>query len=177
MKFRLGGFGAIKSAYIARAVQHVGDAKDARYFANYDPRMKREGLHYVVVERDEKYMASFDEMVPEFIEKWTRHWLKLVLYLGSNGNERSHKAHRRKTSAIHKSQTIPFCGCPSVTVKAISGYYRAKCNGCESRTGYGGSEKKHSNDGINEPLEIIMEVFMYKITATIEKKVALLLTG
>ena len=27
------------------------------------------GLHYVVVERDEKYMASFDEMVPEFIEK------------------------------------------------------------------------------------------------------------
>ncbi|MCQ8806397.1 hypothetical protein NQU33_26525, partial [Escherichia coli] len=36
---------------------------------NYDPRMKREGLHYVVVERDENYMASFDEMVPEFIEK------------------------------------------------------------------------------------------------------------
>ncbi|NYY78448.1 hypothetical protein DMI69_17550 [Escherichia coli] len=69
MKFRLGGFEAIKSAYMARAVQHVGDAKDARYFANYDPRMKREGLHYVVVERDEKYMANFDEMVPEFIEK------------------------------------------------------------------------------------------------------------
>ncbi|HDW1405368.1 TPA: type I toxin-antitoxin system endodeoxyribonuclease toxin RalR [Escherichia coli] len=53
--------------------------------------------------------------------------------MGSNGNERSHKAHRRKTS---------FCGCPSVTVKAISGYYRAKCNGCESRTGYGESEKE-----------------------------------
>ncbi|EET3060497.1 exonuclease [Escherichia coli] len=31
--------------------------------------MKREGLHYVVIERDENYMASFDEMVPEFIEK------------------------------------------------------------------------------------------------------------
>ncbi|EEQ3781727.1 exonuclease, partial [Escherichia coli] len=43
--------------------------KDAWYFANYDPRMKREGLHYVVVERDEKYMEVFDEMVPEFIEK------------------------------------------------------------------------------------------------------------
>ena len=28
-----------------------------------------EGLHYVVIERNEKYMASFDEMVPEFIEK------------------------------------------------------------------------------------------------------------
>ena len=43
--------------------------KDAWYFANYDPRMKREGLHYVVIERNEKYMANFDEMVPEFIEK------------------------------------------------------------------------------------------------------------
>ena len=31
-------------------------------------------------------------------------------------------------------------------------------------------KKKHSNDEINEPLEIIMEVFMYKITATIEKE-------
>ena len=31
-------------------------------------------------------------------------------------------------------------------------------------------KKKHSKDGINEPLEIIMEVFMYKITATIEKE-------
>ncbi len=60
-----------------------------RYFANYDPRMKREGLHYVVIERNEKYMANFDEMVPEFIEKWTWHWLKLVLYLGSNGDEAS----------------------------------------------------------------------------------------
>ncbi len=27
MKFRLGGFEAIKSAYMARAVQHVGDTK------------------------------------------------------------------------------------------------------------------------------------------------------
>lgn len=35
-------------------------------------------------------MPSFDEMVPEFIEKWTRHWLKLVLYLGSNGDEAYH---------------------------------------------------------------------------------------
>lgn len=43
--------------------------RDARYFANYDPRMKREGIHHVVVERDDKYMSLFNEMVPEFIEK------------------------------------------------------------------------------------------------------------
>ncbi|ANP19119.1 YqaJ viral recombinase family protein [Escherichia coli] len=70
MKFRLGGLDAIKPAYMAQVQfsMWVTD-KDAWYFANYDPRMKREGLHYVVVERDEKYMASFDEMVPEFIDK------------------------------------------------------------------------------------------------------------
>lgn len=69
-----------------------------------------------------------------------------------------------------KVKPCPFCGCPSVTVKAISGYYRAKCNGCESELVMVEVKKKHSNDGINEPLEIIMEVFMYKITATIEKE-------
>ncbi|MCK4167563.1 exonuclease, partial [Klebsiella pneumoniae] len=37
--------------------------------ANYDPRMKREGIHHVVVERDDKYMSVFNEMVPEFISK------------------------------------------------------------------------------------------------------------
>ena len=52
------------------AVQHVGDAKRCLALCqSYDPRMKREGLHYVVTERNEKYMANFDEMVPEFIEK------------------------------------------------------------------------------------------------------------
>ena len=70
MKFRLGGFEAIKSAYMAQVQYSMWvTRKDAWYFANYDPRMKREGLHYVVIERNEKYIASFDEMVPEFIEK------------------------------------------------------------------------------------------------------------
>lgn len=31
--------------------------------------MKCEGLYYVVIEWDEKYMVSFDEIVSEFIEK------------------------------------------------------------------------------------------------------------
>ncbi|EFX07951.1 phage exonuclease [Escherichia coli O157:H7 str. G5101] len=58
------GFEAIKSAYMAQVQYSMWvTRKDAWYFANYDPRMKREGLHYVVIERNEKYMASFDEMV------------------------------------------------------------------------------------------------------------------
>lgn len=70
MKFRLGGFDAIKSAYMAQVQYSMWvTGKDAWYFANYDPRMKREGIHHVIVERDEKYIASFEESVPEFIEK------------------------------------------------------------------------------------------------------------
>lgn len=70
MKFRLGGFDAIKSAYMAQVQFSMWvTGKDAWYFANYDPRMKREGLHHVIVERDEKIISDFDEMVPEFIEK------------------------------------------------------------------------------------------------------------
>lgn len=70
MKFRLGGFDAIKSEYMAQIQYSLWvSGKDAWYFANYDPRMKREGLHHVVVERDQKFMEEFDEMVPEFIGK------------------------------------------------------------------------------------------------------------
>lgn len=70
MKFRLGGFDAIKSAYMAQVQYSMWiTGRDAWYFANYDPRMKREGIHHVVVERDEKYMSDFSQMVPEFIEK------------------------------------------------------------------------------------------------------------
>lgn len=70
MKFRLGGFEAIKSAYMAQVQFSMWvTGKDAWYFSNYDPRMRREGLHHVIVERDEKYMEDFTEAVPEFIEK------------------------------------------------------------------------------------------------------------
>jgi hypothetical protein len=70
MKFLLGGFDAIKADYMAQVQFSMWvTGKDAWYFANYDPRMKREGLHHVVVERDQKFMDDFDEMVPDFIEK------------------------------------------------------------------------------------------------------------
>ncbi|MEB5816668.1 lambda exonuclease family protein [Klebsiella quasipneumoniae] len=70
MKFRLGGFDAIKAAYMAQVQYSMWvTGKEAWFFANYDPRMKREGLHYVIVEREKKYMDEFDEQVPEFISK------------------------------------------------------------------------------------------------------------
>ena len=70
MKFIKGGFDAIKYYYMAQVQFSMWvTGKDAWYFANYDPRMKREGIHHVLVERDQDYMKKFDDMVPEFIEK------------------------------------------------------------------------------------------------------------
>jgi hypothetical protein len=61
--------GVIKPEYIAQCQYSMWVTGAAGwYFANYDPRMKREGLHYVLLERDQETMAQFDEMVPEFIE-------------------------------------------------------------------------------------------------------------
>ncbi len=64
----------------------------------------------------------------------------------------------------------PFCGCPSVTVKAIQDITERSVTDANPEPVMVEVKKKHSKDGINEPLEIIMEVFMYKITATIEKE-------
>lgn len=61
--------------------------KDAWFFANYDPRMKREGIHHVVVERDPQYMTDFKEMVPEFIEKMDEALAEIGFTFGSSGNE------------------------------------------------------------------------------------------
>ncbi|CAI1593074.1 putative phage-type endonuclease [Serratia marcescens] len=70
MKFLLGGLEAIKSEYMAQVQYSMWvTGKDGWYFGNYDPRMKREGIHHIIIERDEKYMSDFNEMVPEFIEK------------------------------------------------------------------------------------------------------------
>ncbi|CAM8266760.1 hypothetical protein ESCOCP340M_04565 [Escherichia coli] len=64
----------------------------------------------------------------------------------------------------------PFCGCPSVTVKAFQDITERSVTDANPEPVMVEVKKKHSKDGINEPLEIIMEVFMYKITATIEKE-------
>jgi hypothetical protein len=70
MKFRLGGLDAVKAEYMAQVQYSMWvTGKDGWYFGNYDPRMKREGIHHILIERDEKYMSDFNEMVPEFIEK------------------------------------------------------------------------------------------------------------
>ncbi|MBT0729554.1 YqaJ viral recombinase family protein [Rosenbergiella nectarea] len=87
MKFRLGGFDAIKSEYMAQIQYSMWvTGKDAWYFANYDPRMKREGIHHILVEREQEYMNKFDDMVPEFIEKMDQSLAEIGFKFGEQWN-------------------------------------------------------------------------------------------
>lgn len=87
MKFRLGGFDAIKAEYMAQVQYSMWvTGKDAWYFANYDPRMKREGIHHVLVEREQEYMNKFDDMVPEFIEKMDQSLAEIGFKFGEQWN-------------------------------------------------------------------------------------------
>jgi hypothetical protein len=55
-------------------------------FVNFNPRMKKNMLHYITIERDEETMKLFDEAIPEFVQemdellgrtgfKWGDQWL------------------------------------------------------------------------------------------------------
>ncbi|WP_156292946.1 lambda exonuclease family protein [Serratia oryzae] len=67
LDFRLNG--EIKPEYIAQCQFSMWvTGRERWYFANYDPRMKVEGLHYITIDRDQKVMKALDEQVPEFIE-------------------------------------------------------------------------------------------------------------
>ena len=52
-------------------------------FANFDPRMIKNKLHYVSIERDEKMMTQFDELGAEFISDMDKMLNKLGLVYGS----------------------------------------------------------------------------------------------
>lgn len=52
-------------------------------FANFDPRMIKNKLHYVTIERDEKMMKQFDEVSQEFIQDMDKMLNKLGLVYGS----------------------------------------------------------------------------------------------
>lgn len=62
---------------------------DAWDFVQYDPRMKKNPIKVLVVERDEDYMQKFDELVPAFISdmdkmlaragfEFGEHWMRLA---------------------------------------------------------------------------------------------------
>lgn len=61
--------GKIKPEYIAQCQFSMWvTGRDMWHFANYDPRMRTNGLHYITIDSDPDTMNKFDEQIPEFIE-------------------------------------------------------------------------------------------------------------
>ena len=55
---------------------------EAWYFANYDPRIKTKKLHWVLIERDQKFMDKYDEAEKNFIRDMGSMLGKLDLTFG-----------------------------------------------------------------------------------------------
>ncbi|WP_281083936.1 Lar family restriction alleviation protein [Klebsiella quasivariicola] len=41
----------------------------------------------------------------------------------------------------HEAKSCPFCGCKVISVREISGHFRASCSGCEAKSAYQESEE------------------------------------
>lgn len=81
----LNGIKAMKKEYTAQVQYSMWVTnKDVWHFSNYDPRMPggKEIVH-IPVERDEKMMEKFDELIPEFIEKMDEGLNKLGIQFGN----------------------------------------------------------------------------------------------
>lgn len=88
INFRLNGFDGIKADYMAQVQFSMWvTGKDGWHFANYDPRMKREGIHSVIVERDPEFIARFEDNVPEFIERMDEKLKELGFEFGEQWQE------------------------------------------------------------------------------------------
>ncbi len=55
---------------------------EAWYFANYDPRIKTKKLHWVLIERDQKFMDKYDEAEKNFVHDMDSMLGKLDLKFG-----------------------------------------------------------------------------------------------
>jgi len=60
---------------------------EAWYFANYDPRVKTKKLHWVLIERDQKYMDKYDLAEKNFICDMDKMLAKLDLTFGEQWND------------------------------------------------------------------------------------------
>jgi len=56
------------------------------YFASYDPRMKTKKLHWVLLDRDDAYMAKFDKAEKPFIDDMNKMLAKVNVDFGEQWN-------------------------------------------------------------------------------------------
>ncbi|HDM8337246.1 TPA: YqaJ viral recombinase family protein [Yersinia enterocolitica] len=69
VKFRLGGIEAVKKEYMAQVQYSMWVAGcDQWWFSNYDPRMRRENMHSIIIDKDNEFQDAFDLKIPQFIK-------------------------------------------------------------------------------------------------------------
>lgn len=70
VRFRLGGLDAVKKEYMAQVQYSMWvTGCDEWWFSNYDPRMRRENMHSIIIQKDNKFQDAFEAKIPAFIAK------------------------------------------------------------------------------------------------------------
>lgn len=70
VRFRLGGLDAVKREYMAQVQYSMWvTGCDEWWFSNYDPRMKRENMHSIIIPKDNEFQDAFETKIPAFIAK------------------------------------------------------------------------------------------------------------
>lgn len=70
VRFRLGGLDAVKKEYIAQVQYSMWvSGCDQWWFSNYDPRMRRENMHSIIINKDNEIHDLFEVKIPGFIQK------------------------------------------------------------------------------------------------------------
>jgi hypothetical protein len=70
VRFRLGGLDAVKKEYMAQVQYSMWvTGCDEWWFSNYDPRMRRENMHSIIITKDNEFQDAFETKIPAFIAK------------------------------------------------------------------------------------------------------------
>ncbi|WP_422730709.1 lambda exonuclease family protein [Pectobacterium brasiliense] len=70
VKFRLGGLEAVKKEYMAQVQYSMWVSEMSEWwFSNYDPRMRGENMHSIIIPKDNEFHDAFEIKIPKFIQK------------------------------------------------------------------------------------------------------------
>lgn len=70
VRFRLGGLDAVKKEYMAQVQYSMWvTGRDEWWFSNYDPRMRKENMHSIIIQKDNEFQDAFETKIPLFIAR------------------------------------------------------------------------------------------------------------
>jgi exodeoxyribonuclease (lambda-induced) len=70
VRSRLGSLDAVKREYMAQVQYSMWvTGCDEWWFSNYDPRMRRENMHSIIISKDNEFQDAFETKIPGFIAR------------------------------------------------------------------------------------------------------------